>query len=155
MLLNGLSLHETKSSNDMAILDNFLENEKNKNKIEQWYKLDKSVKIKKLISYAEKFKIENNLNDEQEKILISYFKENLNCKKLQRVKDVVYDKDLGIIKEVPGLQFNKINNNFTIKNLSNKHVSTFKSLTQTKKKSNVTIKNKENKPKLSDSDNVE
>ena len=37
--------------------------------------------------------------------MVAFFKECLDKKKLQRVKDVVYDKETGEVKEVPALYF--------------------------------------------------
>ena len=53
MLMSGNVVHETKTSNDMSHLENFLENEKTNNKNDPWSKLDKTIKIKKILSYAE------------------------------------------------------------------------------------------------------
>jgi hypothetical protein len=58
---------------------------------------------------------------------------------LQRVKDVIYDKINGTIKEIPALSYTKINKHFTLKNID-KRVSTLKSLPI--KKCQGTIKNK-------------
>ena len=63
-------------------------------------------------------------------------------KKLQRVKDVVYDKTIGVIKEIPALSYTKPTKHFTLKNVD-KRVSTLKSLTP-KKIQQGTIKNKIN-----------
>ena len=52
MLLNGVPLPETKSSNDLSNLDKFLENEKNNNVNEPWCKLNKTVKTKKMQEYG-------------------------------------------------------------------------------------------------------
>jgi hypothetical protein len=139
MLLNGNPLQETKSSNDISNLDKFLENEKNNNIIEPWCKLNKTVKTKKLLDYVEIYKKEKNLDKDEEALLISFLKDCLDKKKLQRVKDVIYDKTNGIIKEIPALSYTKINKHFTLKNMD-KRVSTLKSLPV--KKSQGTIKNK-------------
>ena len=139
MLLNGNPIKETKASNDMSNLDNFLENEKNNNSNEPWCKLNKTIKYKKLVEYVEIYKKNKNLNDEEEKILIDFLKDSLDKKKLCRVKDVLYDKDNGIIKEIPALTYSKANKHFTLKNMD-KRVSTLKSLAP--KKSHGTIRNK-------------
>ena len=68
-------------------------------------------------------------------------KDCLDRKKLQRVKDVIYYKTLGEIKEIPALSYNKSNNHFTLKNLDAKRVSTLKSLPPKKLKG--TLKNNE------------
>jgi len=139
MLLNGNPIHETKSSNDISNLDKFLEHEKNNNINEPWCKLNKTVKTKKILDYVEIYKKEKNLEKDEEELLITFLKECLEKKKLQRVKDVIYDKTNGIIKEIPALSFTKINKHFTLKNID-KRVSTLKSLPV--KKAQGTIKNK-------------
>lgn len=141
MLLNGAPLKETKSSNDLSNLDKFLENEKNTNVNEPWCKLNKTVKNKKLIEFVDAYKTNNNLSKEEENLLLAFFKDCLDRKKLQRVKDVIYDKDMGIIKDIPALYFVKENKHFTLKNLD-KRVSTLKSLAP-KKTTQGTIRKKE------------
>ena len=73
------------------------------------------------------------------KNLISFLKDSLDRKKLQRVKDVIYDKTSGEVKEIPGLFYNKSSNHFTLRNLDTKRVSTLKSLPPKKVKG--TLKN--------------
>jgi hypothetical protein len=139
MLLKGVPIKETKSSNNLLNLDNFLENEKNNNKNEPWCKLNKTIKIQKLVEFVELYKIENKLNEEEANLLIIFFKDCLERKKLQRVKDVVYDKENGMVKNIPALHYTKSTKHFTLKNIE-KRVSTLKSLAP--KKINTTIKNK-------------
>lgn len=138
MLLNGAPLKETKSSNDLSNLDKFLEDDKVNNQNEPWCKLNKTMKTAKLIEYVELYKSSNNLDDEEKDLLISFFKNSLEKKKLQRVKDVIYDKTTGIVKDVPALTFAKSNKHFSLKNVD-KRVSTLKSLAP---KKSTTIKNK-------------
>jgi hypothetical protein len=128
MLLKGTSLRETKSANDLNNLDLFLENEKNNNNNEPWCKLNKTVKTKKLLDYVETYKTEKNLDLLEEKILVSFLKDCLDKKKLLRVKDVIYDKEKGLVKDIPALSYTKLNKHFTLKNID-KRVSTLKSLT--------------------------
>jgi hypothetical protein len=138
MLLNGNPIYECKSSNNLANLDKFLEDDKNNNQNEPWSKLDKTIKIKKLILFAENYAKEKKYSDEDEKALVSFLKDCVDRKKLYRVKDVEYDKIKGEIKDIPALFFNKTNKNFTLKNLD-KRISTLKSLPP--KKVRGTIKN--------------
>ena len=150
MLLNGNPIQETKSENDMSNLDKFLEDEKNNNVNEPWCKLNKTVKTKKLIEYVEKYKTDKCLDEEEEKLLTIFLKDCLDRKKLLRVKDVIYDKTNGSIKEIPALAYTKINKHFTLKNMD-KRVSTVKSLAP--KKAQGTIKNKNlQKTIINDSD---
>ena len=128
MLLSGNILTEIKSSNDdLCNLEKFLEEDKQNNKNEPWSKLDKTIKTKKLILFAEKYTKTNNGTEQEEKTLITFLKDCLDRKKLQRVKDVDYDKTTGEIKDVPALLYNKSTNHFTLKNID-KRISTLKSL---------------------------
>lgn len=144
MLLNGNAntFKETKSANDLSSLETFLENEKNNNKNEPWCKLDKTIKTVKLLEYVVgEYKTKQELSEEEVKLLIQFLKESLERKKLQRVKDVIYDKTTGQIKDIPGLFYTKTTRHFTLKNME-KRVSTLKSLTPKKVNNNGTIKNK-------------
>jgi hypothetical protein len=146
MLINGVALNESKASQSIDNLDKFLENEKNNNVNEPWCKLNKTIKIKKLIDYVENdYSKKNNLDNSECENLINFFKDCLDRKKLQRIKDVVYDKDNGIIKEIPALAYVKASKHFTLKN-TEKRISTLKSLPQNKSNKNIinnkTIKNK-------------
>ena len=140
MLLNGNPLKETKSMEDFSNLDKFLDNERNNNKIEPWCKLDKTSKTKKLLEFANAYKLDNELDDDEEYLLITFFKDSLERKKLQRVKDVIYDKETGTVKEIPAIIYIKSNRHFTLKNVDKQRISTIKSLPP--KKSHGTIKNK-------------
>jgi hypothetical protein len=145
MILNGMSWPESKSSTDLANLDKFLENEKINNAGEPWSKLDKTAKIKKLTVFADKYKEQNNLSQPEYQQLITFFRDCLDKKKLQRVKDVNYNKETGEIKDIPALHFNKPSTHFTLKNVD-KRVSTLRGLAPKKKQG--TAKN----IKTSDSD---
>jgi hypothetical protein len=85
-------------------------------------------------------KNDNQLNEEEGDILIQFLKDCLDRKKLQRIKDVVYDKENGVIKSIPALTYIKTTKHFTLKNIE-KRVSTVKSLPP-KKGHGTTIKNK-------------
>jgi hypothetical protein len=141
MLLNGVPLTETKSANDLSNLEKFLETEKINNSNEPWCKLNKTIKYKKLIEFVEVYKNDKKMNEEECKLLVAFLKDSLDKKKLSRVKDVIYDKEAGIIKEIPALIYTKSNKHFTLKNID-KRVSTLKSLAPKKNSGHGTIKNK-------------
>ena len=147
MLLSGNPLVETKTSTDQTNIDKFLEEEKNTNKNGPWCKLDKTVKIQKMMLFVEEYKKENNLDKEESILLIKFLKDCLDRKKLQRVKDVNYDKVEGTIKDIPILFYNKTNRHFTLKNLD-KRVSTSKNLS----KKTLSIKNKVQKENIVEDD---
>ena len=77
--------------------------------------------------------------------MVKFLKDCLDRKKLQRIKDVVYDKENGEIKEIPALTYIRTTKHFTLKNIE-KRISTLKSLPQNKSNKNSnnhkTIKNK-------------
>lgn len=120
-------------------IDSILENEKQKNKSDSWNKLDKTVKIQKLHAFAEKHGKENGYPAKEVKNLKAFFVDCLNKAKLQKTKDVVYEKESGEITAIPALFFNNITHNFTLKIMDSKRVSTLKSLTPKR----ITEKNKE------------
>jgi hypothetical protein len=130
-------------------LDKFLENEKNNNENEPWCKLNKTIKIKKLTEYVTSvYKNENNLDDSECDNLITFLKDCLDRKKLQRIKDVSFDKENGKVKDIPALTYVRSTKHFTLKNIE-KRISTLKSLPQkNNKKTNnqKTIKNKMTAP---------
>lgn len=128
--LHGVILTESKSnsSTNLESLDKFLEKEKIFNSNEPWSKLDKTTKFKKLVTYVEEYSVVNNLSNKEKEKLTSFLKESLDRKKLQRVKDVVYDKVSGVVKDIPALHYNKPTNHFTLKNIDKTRVSTLKSL---------------------------
>jgi hypothetical protein len=141
MMLNGVALPETKSTNEISILDKFLENEKNNNETEPWCKLNKTIKTKKLLDFVSVYKTENDLNESETELLTTFLKDSLDRKKLQRVKDVIYDKEAGVIQSIPALCYIKATKHFTLKNID-KRVSTLKSLAP-KKSAHGTIRKKE------------
>jgi len=150
LLLNGKPLPETKSSINLSNLDKFLETEKNNNVNEPWCKLNKTIKTKKMQEYVERYKQEKNLSDEESGLLLTFLKDCLERKKLQRVKDVLYDKDSGIVKDIPALFYMKSSKHFTLKNID-KRVSTLKSLAPNKS-GQGTIRKKETMTDEFDSD---
>ena len=67
---------------------------------------------------------------------------SLDNKKFTKIKDINYNKDEGVVKDIPGLSFNKNKKVFTIKNQDNR-ISTSKNLAPKTKKSKIqTKKNK-------------
>lgn len=117
--------HET----TMATINKFLENEKRQNKAEGWLKLEKTIKIQKLHDYAQKYGTDNNLSNKDIELLKQFFNQSLDNNKLNKSKDVLYNKTNKLITSIPALQFNTTTNNFTLKNTDAKRVSTLKSLT--------------------------
>jgi len=128
MLMSGNLIKETKSSSDLSNLEQFLENDKTNTQNEPWNKLDKTIKTKKCMSYADEYTKKHNLSQEEDTVLRAFLKDCLDRKKLQRVKDVQYDKTTGEIKDIPAILFNKSKLHFTLKNIDKQRISTLKSL---------------------------
>lgn len=127
----GIPLNTRKNTTSLSNLEAMLETERNENDNETWSKLSKTIKLKKLLIYAEKYKEENNLSNDDYNKLIIFFKDCLDKKKLQRVKDVDYNRETGEIMNISALIHNKSSNHFTLKNVYKK-VSTFKCLPKKK-----------------------
>jgi hypothetical protein len=123
--------HNTNESREMNYntIDALLEKEKQNNKNENWNKLEKSLKTQKLHVFAEKYGRDNAMPVKDIKLLKTFFTDCLDKNKLQKTKDVNYDKDSKEIISIPALHFNVTNRNFTLKIIDAKRVSTLKSLT--------------------------
>jgi hypothetical protein len=120
MLLTGVPMKETKYSSNLLMLDDFLENEKNTNENEPWCKLNKTMKLKKLLDFVKVYVADNNMDETESEELIAFFKDCLERKRLQKVKDVVYDRNSGNIKSIPSLFYTKNTKHFTLKHIEKK-----------------------------------
>ena len=124
----NLSSNESQEMNYNTI-DKLLEKEKQNNKTETWNKLDKTIKIQKLHAFAEKYGKEHNFPIKDIKLLKAFFIDCLEKNKIQKAKDVNYDKETRSIISIPSLYFNTNTHNFSLKIIDSKRVSTIKSLT--------------------------
>ena len=109
-------------------VDTILEKETQQNKNESWNKLNKTSKLQKLNHYAEKYGAEQKYSIKEIKNLKQFFLDSLERGKLQKTKEVIYDKNTQTINEIPGLFLHPTNHNFTLRIMDNKRVSTLKSL---------------------------
>jgi hypothetical protein len=109
-------------------MENLLEKEKNKNKTESWNKLDKTRKIQLLQQYAETYGVSQGYHATEIQGLQQFFVNCLNNNKLQKTKEVLYDKENQKITGIPALCFNRVSQHFTLKIIDTKRVSTLKSL---------------------------
>lgn len=121
--------YEETAETNYNTLDALLEKEKQHNKADAWNKLNKTVKLQKLHQFAETYGQTNQLPVKDIKALKLFFNESLDKNKLQKTKDIVYDKEKGTITSILGLFFNTATRAFTLKNMDTKRVSTIKSLT--------------------------
>lgn len=110
-------------------LDKMLDDEKLANKALTWNKLNKTLKIQKLHQFSEKYGKEHKYGAKEVKQLKNFFSDALEKKKLQNIKEVIYDKNTREIIDIPGLHFHLTTRLFTLRVLDSKRVSTLKSLT--------------------------
>lgn len=141
MLMNNIQ--PTKEP-QITNIESFLEKEKNINKKQHWSKLSKLSKKNKLLDFCQSYATKNKLSDDETQQLKTFLLKSLDRKKLQRVKDVIYDVETQTIINIPTLTLNKQTNRYTLKNLEKK-VSTLKSLAPRKPKHKNKEKKKRNK----------
>ena len=137
-IANNSNLVDNKKKTTKHTLNSILD-KKEDIQNEPWCKLNKTNKLAKLEKFVEEYKSKNDINKEEEELLVAFLKDCLDKKKLQRIKDVTYDKASGIIKDIPGLLYIKSKKHFTLKN-NDKRVSTLKSLGPKKTKTNSSKK---------------
>ena len=108
------------TSENLTDLDDFFDKEKESNKQLPWSKLDKSLKLRKISNYVRKYAQEHDLDKSVSQELGYYLKDCLERRKLQRQKDIEYDKITGSIKLIPNLVYNKHNGTFLLKSIEKK-----------------------------------
>jgi hypothetical protein len=115
-------------------LDKLLDQEKLHNNSDVWNKLNKTIKLQKLNLFSETYGNKNKYSEKEILKLKQFFSDCLEKKKLQKNKDVSYDREKGIVTEVPGLHYQPhLTHTFTLRVLDQtKHVSTLKSLAPNK-----------------------
>lgn len=100
---------DTKKESQIKTLDDFLESDMTHHKDRKsWSRLSKIEKIEKIDNYVDAISPEYELSNEDNDDLKIYLRKCLSKKMLQRVKDVVYDKDDGAIKKINGLHFRDV-----------------------------------------------
>ena len=99
----------------------------NTKKNQSWSRLDRIEKIDKLCQYAIKYCQENDLSAAELSTMKTYLTAAINRNRLQKVRDVKYNKETGEIESIPHLQFNVTTRKFTLKR-NDKRISTLNSL---------------------------
>ena len=154
MLLNNKTNLTPAASINISSIDSYLDKERESNEKKPWSKLSSASKLKKIEIYINTYSKKEQLSKEQKIKLFAYLRKLLERKKLQRIKDVIYDVENGFIKNIPGLIFNKVNSKFTIKknekgsSLKNLAPKTLKHKKRRSKEEKKKLKSKEEKKKL-------
>lgn len=96
-------LHNTSATNSISHIDSYLESERALNNTEPWGKLDKTVKISKILTFAKSYIELNSLPESESANLVAFLITCIDHKKIVKTKDVVYDKISGKIISIPVL----------------------------------------------------
>lgn len=125
-------------------IDDLLDIENQQNKKETWTKLNRTLRVQLLHNYAERYGKKTNLAVKDVKQLKKYLTEILDAKKLNKTKDLSYDREKGEIVNIPNLHFHSSTRMFTLR--SEPRESTLKSLgpRKTEKKKNLDVQSIEN-----------
>ena len=96
-------------------MEEFLEKEKNFHTDISWTKLNKKIRLDKIIVFADEYLKKNNIDNQVKEALLKLLTDALQKNKLQKVKDIVYDKKECIIKSIPILQYDQKTKEFSLK----------------------------------------
>lgn len=110
-------------------IHDILEKEKHLNKGDSWTKLDKMTKIQKLHQYADKYAEKHKLSEAELVSLKEYLVNCINQSKLQKSKEVLFDKETKDIVDIPSLVLHPANRHFTLRSQDVKRINTLKSMT--------------------------
>jgi hypothetical protein len=91
---------------------------------QSWNKLNKSLKLKRLMEFADKYSETEELDDVRKSQLKQMLKDKLDKKCLQKIKDVVYNIGEERIEKIPSLYV--VHNKYTLRSDS---ISPLSSLT--------------------------
>ena len=118
------------STNNHADIESILERDRDHSRIsnDPWNKLDKTIKVQKLLHYADDISIKENLSRTEKQVLRNQLIGYLDKKLLQRNRDVTYDTETQAITAIPTLDYNTTHRRFTLRRGS----KTVNSITSTK-----------------------
>jgi len=143
MLLKRNSNIDSGRSGTENIEEYLKQEQKGKGK-KPWSKLEKTTKLKKIYEYINILEKKFKLTEKEKREFKAYMKTNLERKKLQRIKDVIYEVAKSSIKDIPGLSFDEGKRKFVLKRVDKKG-STLKYLAPKKKSKTKRNKKKSDK----------
>lgn len=117
----------------MLTLDQIVEMNESTEK-QPWNKLNKSLKLKRLMDFADRYSVSETLDDVKKTQLKQMLKDKLDKKCLQKIKDVVYNADEERIERIPALYM--VHNKYTLRSDS---ISPLSSLTPKTVKKDVKV----------------
>ena len=145
MLLTNSKTTE-KIKGNIQNIETFLNKEKKLHKNKPWNKLGKSKKMKLIKDFIEEHSQNNNLSKKQKNLLKTFLNICIERKKLQKIKEINYDKDNEKIISIPNLSYNNVSEKYYIKR-GDKKSSILKHLAPKSKKRKLKQANKTEKIK--------
>ena len=132
MLLRGEPMVDS-AKGCITNIDAYLDKEKEANRKKAWNKLGKAAKMAKLSAFIQVYGTKHNLTRQEKQELRRYLLVSLERKKLQRVKDVVYDTESGLVMNIPALSYDKDRGRFTLRRLGTIKTHSLKHLSARKR----------------------
>lgn len=109
----------TEENKSIDKINQYLESEKKNMIHNQWSKLNRTLKLKKIRIFVNDYKLQNNLEDSETETLNSFLETCIDQKCLNKSKDVVYNSDNGKIHDIPSLQYLPLKKKFTLRKQTN------------------------------------
>lgn len=151
MLLSNSKISEEVVEN-INNIELFLSKEKNQNKNKPWNKIGKTKKIKIINNFIKTWSAKNNYEKSKTASLKMFLLNCIERKKLQKIKDVNYNKESEIIIDVPNLSYNENTKKFFIRK-TDKKLSTLKHIAPKSKRRKLKKKKTEKVLKKKQKDN--
>ena len=117
--LKYLNIFLNSATQDTETLDEIIQRDTDRIACLPWNKLDKSTKIKKLNEFSDRLGSTQDLPASVILGLKSMLKDKMSRKLLQKSKDIVYDKEKGMIVDIPNLLFHTETQKYTIRTIEN------------------------------------
>ena len=124
---SGTSVAPEAASEEASAVEAILDTESSERRCRPWSRLDPAVRARKLHDYAEVLIAEQSLDAHQAESLKEAFRMGAQRRRLERARDVQYDRTTEAVVAVPNLIYNQTSRRYTLKR-SDKRVSTLKSL---------------------------
>ena len=96
-------------------VEDLLDLEMTRERNETWNKLDKNIKVKKLMAYAHAVGERERLNPDDASRLSVQLLSYLDKKLLQRNRDVTYNRETSTITAIPALEWSPVPRRFTLR----------------------------------------
>ena len=129
----GCLNHGRPAKRDQEAVDQILETESTSRSGQPWSRLNQTARVAKLKVFAQQYAEKNGHNQGEKEALLQTLLAGLDRRRLCGAREVGYDKETGVVQNIPSLVFQPQARRFTLKR-SDKRVSTLKSLGRGKRK---------------------